>query len=146
MAADAIALAKEGVDAFNKADWARTRNLTSHDVVYVETATGRTVKGVDQFIEVAKAWRVAFPDAHGTVTSELKSGDAAVIEITWTGKQTGELLTPSGDKIPPTGKKINVPAVQIVQTSGGKITGTKHYFDLMTMMTQLGVVPAGARA
>jgi steroid delta-isomerase-like uncharacterized protein len=146
MATDAIALAKEGVDAFNKADWTRTRNMTAPDVLYDELATGRHVKGVDEFVEVSKGWRFAFPDAKGTVTSALESGDTAVIEITWQGTQTGALLTPTGDKIPPTGKKVNVPAVQIVRTSGGKIVETKHYFDLMTMMTQLGVVPAASRS
>lgn len=146
MAVDAIALAKEAVDAFNKADWARTRNITTPDFVYVEFATGRHVEGFDAFVEVAKGWRSAFPDGKGAVTNALESGDTAVIEITWTGTQTGELLAPTGDKIPPTGKKMNVSAVQIVRTSGGKIAETKHYFDLMTMLTQLGVVPASSHA
>jgi steroid delta-isomerase-like uncharacterized protein len=146
MAADAIALAKEGVDAFNKADWAKTRSMTTADVVYNELATGRRVVGADDFVELSKGWRTAFPDAKGTVTVALESGDTAVLEITWTGTQTGELLTPTGDKIPPTGKKVSIPAVQIVRTSGGKIAETKHYFDLMTMMAQLGVIPAATRA
>jgi len=146
MPADAIALAKEAVDAFNKADWARTRNITTSDFVYVEFATGRRVEGFDAFVEVAKGWRSAFPDAKGIVTNALESGDTGVIEITWAGTQTGELLAPTGDKIPPTGKKMNVSAVQIVRTSGGKIAETKHYFDLMTMLTQLGVVPASSHA
>jgi hypothetical protein len=31
-----------------------------------------------------------------------------------------------------------------VTTTGGKIAATRHYFDSMTMMAQLGVVPTGA--
>lgn len=146
MAADAIKLAKDGVDAFNRADWEKTRALTSPGVVYVETATGRRVQGIEAFIEVATAWRAAFPDAKGAVTSAIAAGDTAVIEITWTGTQTGALATPMGSSIPATGKKMDVTAVQIVHTSGGKITETRHYFDLMTMLTQLGVLPAPAHA
>ncbi len=146
MAADAIALAKQGVDVFNRADWTKTREISTEDVVYVEAATGRSVKGIDEFLAVAKGWKGAFPDAKGTVTSELESGDVAVIEITWSGTQTGPLLTPTGDTIPATGKKINIPAVQIVRTANGKVAETRHYFDLMTMMAQLGVVPAAARS
>lgn len=144
--AHAIALAKEGVEAFNKADWAKTRSMSTPDVVYSELATGRRVVGADDFIELSKGWRSAFPDAMGTVTSELESGDTAVVEVTWSGTQTGELVTPTGDRIPPTGKKVSIPAVQVVRTSGGKIAETKHYFDLMTMMAQLGVMPTAARA
>lgn len=145
MATDAITLAKEGVEAFNKGDWEQTKRITAPNVAYKEMATGRKTENVDQFIELAKAWRAAFPDAKGTVTSAIASGDTAVLEITWAGTQTGALATPSG-QIPATGKKINVPAVQVVHTSGGKVAAANHYFDLMTMLAQLGVVPAPAHA
>jgi steroid delta-isomerase-like uncharacterized protein len=144
--ADAISLAKEGVEAFNQGDWGRTQQLSTPDVVYYEAATGTRTKDVDSFVQASKAWRSAFPDAKGTVTSSLASGDTAVLEITWEGTQKGDLMTPSGDRIPATGKKVSIPAVQIVQTSGGKIAETHHYFDLMSMMAQLGVMPAGARS
>jgi steroid delta-isomerase-like uncharacterized protein len=144
--ADAISLAKEGVEAFNKADWDRTRQLATPDTVYFEAATGTRTQDIDAFVEASKAWRSAFPDAKGTVTSSLASGDTAVIEVTWEGTQNGDLMTPSGDRIPATGKKVTIPAVEIVRTSGGKIAETRHYFDLMSMMAQLGVMPAGSRA
>ena len=144
--AQAIQLAKEGVEAFNRADWNRSREIATPDTVYNELGTGCRVQGIDAFLELSKGWRSAFPDATGTVTSELESGDTAVIEVIWTGTQKGELITPTGDKIPATGKKVSVPAVQIVRVSGGKIAETKHYFDLMTMMAQLGLMPSAARA
>lgn len=146
MAADAITLAKEGVDAFSKADWERTRKISAPDLVYVEAPTGRRVKGIDQFLEVAKQWKAAFPEGDGKVTSAIASGDTAVLEITWSGKHTGPLATPMGDKIPATGKTMSVTAVQIVHASGGKVTEVHHYFDLMTVLAQLGVVPAPSHA
>jgi steroid delta-isomerase-like uncharacterized protein len=146
MASDAIALAKEGVEVFNQSDWGRITQLSTPNVFYDEVGTGRRVEGPDAFIALSKGWKTAFPDAKGTVNSTLASGDTAVIEVTWTGTQTGELVTPTGDRIPATGKKVKIPAVQIVTTSGGKIAGTRHYFDSMTMMMQLGVVPSGASA
>jgi len=144
--ADAIAIAKEGIEAFNKGDWDHTRRITSSDVVYVEVATGRQTKDVESFIQLAKGWRHAFPDAKGVVTGAIESGSTAVLEITWTGTHSGDLETPTGDKIPPTGKKMSVAAVQVVETSNGKVAEAKHYFDLMTMLAQLGVLPAPARA
>ena len=146
MAAEAITLARKGIEAFNRADWSTTRDLTADGFAYTEFGTGRRTQGADDFIRLAQAWRVAFPDSKGTVTSELESNGIAVLEVTWAGTHTGDLATPMGDKIPPTGKKISIPAVQFVRVSGGKIAETKHYFDLTTMMVQLGLMPAMSRA
>ena len=143
--ADAISIAKEGIDAFNKGDWDHMRRLSAPNAVYVEVASGRRTDNVDDFIELGKGWRAGFPDVKGTVTSAVESGGTAVLEITWAGTHTGTLATPMGD-IPATGKKTVTAAVEIVQTSGGKITEMKHYFDLMTLMTQLGLMPAATHA
>ncbi len=145
MAGDAINLAKAGVEAFNDGDWEHSRRTLAPNAVYVEVATGRRTEDVESFIQLAKAWRSAFPDAKGTVTGALEGGTTAVLEITWAGTHTGPLATPAGE-IPATGKKMSVAAVQIVETSNGKITEARHYFDLMTMLAQLGVVPAAAHA
>lgn len=142
---DAISIAKEGIEAFNKGDWDHMRRLTASNSVYVEPATGRRTDTVDDFIELGKGWRAGFPDVKGTITSALESGGTAVLEITWAGTHTGTLVTPMGE-IPATGKKTVTEAVEIVQTSDGKITEMKHYFDLMTLMAQLGLLPAAAHA
>ena len=143
--ADAITIAKEGIDAFNLGDWDHMRRLAAPHVVYVEPATGRRTDNLDDFVELAKVWRAGFPDVKGTVTNAIESGDTAVLEITWVGTHTGTLATPMGD-IPATGKRTETRAVQIVKTSDGKFIETKHYIDLMTLMTQLGLVPAPAHA
>jgi ketosteroid isomerase-like protein len=66
-----------------------------------------------------------------------------VIEILWEGTHQGPLQAATGDTIAATGKAIKVPAVQIVKVSGDRITEIRHYFDLLTLMAQLGVVPVG---
>ena len=137
---EAIRLAREGIEAFSAGDWDRQRALSAPDAVYFEPATGRRVDGIDEFIRVGQAWKAAFPDARGTVTNALASGDTAVLEIAWEGSQTGDLETPGG-KIPATGRRVAFPAVQVVEVAGGKIRETRHYFDLMGMLQQLGVVP-----
>ena len=92
-------------------------------------------------MQAAQGWKTAFPDAQGTITKELASGDTAVLEITWDGTQTGPLDGPGGT-IPATGKKVRLEAVQVVTVAGGKVTETRHYFDLLGMLQQLGVVPS----
>ena len=66
------------------------------------------------------------------------------IELTWHGTHNGPLQTPAGS-IPATGKKIDVRAVQIVElTPDGKTRRVRHYFDMATLLAQLGVNTVGA--
>jgi steroid delta-isomerase-like uncharacterized protein len=132
MAVDKIRQAKEGVEAFSAGDWDRFKAPLSSDAVYEELGTQRRVQGPDAIVELSKGWRKAFPDAKGTITKAIESADTVVLEITWEGTHTGEL--------------VGAPAVQVVSFKGDKVSETKHYFDQMTMLAQLGVLPAPVTA
>jgi len=142
--ADAVAIARENIDAFNAADWGRFKSTLAPDSIYDELATQRRL-GVDDAVEASREWKRSFPDAIGTITKSFASGDDAVLEITWNGTHTGELRGPLGS-IPPTGKRVEVRAVQVVKVRGDKIAETRHYFDLMGMLQQIGAIPAPAGA
>lgn len=141
---DVIDVARVSVDVFERDEWDRLRAALAPGSVYQEFATGRRVEGADAIIEVNQGWKQAFPDASGTVTNAVASGNTATLEITWQGTQTGELMTPTGQTLPPSGKKATVQAVEVVTVEGGKVTETKHYFDLMTILAQIGAMPAPA--
>jgi steroid delta-isomerase-like uncharacterized protein len=138
---DVLRTAREAIEAFSQNDRERFRATMTADAVYDEKATGRRVEGVDQVVELSWGWRQAFPDVRGTVTGGLGSGDTAVIEITWEGTQTGPLAMPGGE-LPASGKRFRVQGVQVVQGSGGKLREVRHYFDLLTMLQQIGAMPA----
>ena len=38
-----------------------------------------------------------------------------------------------------TGKKIELPACQIIEIADGKVKSMRQYFDMATMMQQLGI-------
>ena len=55
--------------------------------------------------------------------------------------------TPDGSQMPATGKAGTVKACQVFEVRDGRVTSTRHYFNLLTIMSQLGVAPgAEARA
>jgi len=143
--ADKIQLAKQNVEAFGKGDWASFKAPLSADSVYEELATQRRVQGPDAIVELSKGWREAFPDAKGTITKAVESGDTVVLEIIWEGTHTGELKSAMGP-IPATYKKVKIPAVEVVTFKTDKIAETKHYFDLMTLLGQIGALPTPAAA
>jgi steroid delta-isomerase-like uncharacterized protein len=141
LTADELAkVARDQIDAFNKGDWEQTRALLTSDVSYHEFGTERKVEGPDQIIELFKGWKTAFPDAAGTVTNSVASGNTAVLEVTWKGTHTGPLVTAAGT-IPASGKHQETPAAVFYAFEGAKIKASRHYFDAMTLLKQIGAEP-----
>jgi len=135
-----VKIARKQIDAFNAGDWEQLRGLFTSDARYHEFGTERAIEGPEQIIEAFKGWKTAFPDAAGTVTSSVASGDTAVLEVTWRGTQTGPLTTATGT-IPASGKSQETPAAVIYVFEGAKIKASRHYFDAMTLLKQIGAEP-----
>jgi steroid delta-isomerase-like uncharacterized protein len=134
---------KQGIDALTKGDWKTYRALFTEDVVYEEEATHRRIHGADQYVELVKAWKGAFPDLRGTIKQIVASGDAVVAEIEWEGTHKGPLSGPFGT-VAPTGRTGKTHAVVVTRFENGRIRESRHYFDLMTLLAQLGVQPQAA--
>jgi steroid delta-isomerase-like uncharacterized protein len=136
-----VELARRQIDAFNNGDWELVRELLASDARYEELGTERTVEGPEKIIELFKGWKTAFPDVVGTVRSSVASGNRAVLEVTWKGTHTGPLTTAEGT-IPASGKRQETPAAVLYTFEGDRITASRHYFDSLTLMKQIGVQPA----
>src|ERR1700730_9053979 len=91
-----VKIAREQVAAFNKGDWEKMRAGLASDSRYDELGTERTIDGPEKILELFKGWKQAFPDAVGTVTSAVASGDKAALEVTWKGTHSGPLTTAAG--------------------------------------------------
>ena len=74
------------------------------------------------------------------MTSAVASGNTAVLEVTWKGTHTGPLVTAAGT-IPASGKHQETPAAVFYDFEGGKIKASRHYFDAMTLLKQIGAEP-----
>jgi steroid delta-isomerase-like uncharacterized protein len=135
-----VRIAREHVDAFNSGDWERLQAGLTADARYDELGTQRKTEGPEKMIELFKGWKTAFPDAAGTVTSSVCSGNTAALEVTWKGTHTGPLETPTGT-IPASGKRQETPAAIFFTFEGGKIKQNRQYFDSMTLLMQIGAQP-----
>jgi steroid delta-isomerase-like uncharacterized protein len=139
--ANVIEIAKAAVTAYNEKDWSKGKDILAADAVYDEKGTHRRIQGAGEIIEAWQGWARAFPDSKATFVRAFESGDTAVLELVWKGVHTGPLQTPTGT-IPPSNKPIELPACQIVQVEGGKVKSATHYFDMLTMLTQIGATGA----
>jgi steroid delta-isomerase-like uncharacterized protein len=134
--AELSAHAKGVVEAFNNGDWDATRRLVG-DSTYNEIGTQRSLEGADAIIEALQGWKAAMPDAKGTVTSAAESGQRVVLEVTWEGTQTGEMVTEQGT-IPPSGKRQTTPSAFIFDYENGELKESRHYFDMLSFLKQIG--------
>ena len=135
-----VKLAREQVDAFNRGDWEGVRAGLASDSRYDELGTERKIEGAEKIVELFKSWKQGFPDAAGTVTSAVASGDMAALEVTWAGTHTGPLATAEGT-IPASGKRQETPAAIVFTFAGDKIKESRHYFDSLTLLKQIGAQP-----
>jgi steroid delta-isomerase-like uncharacterized protein len=135
-----VKLARRQVDAFNTGDWEQLRAGLASDSRYDELGTQRKIEGPEQIVELFKAWKTAFPDAAGTVTSAVASGSKAALEVTWKGTHSGPLESAEGT-IPASGKRQETPAAFFFTFEGDKIKESRHYFDSMTLLKQIGAQP-----
>jgi len=135
-----VEFARKQVDAFNTDNWEQLRARLASDSRYDELGTQRKIEGPEKIVELFKAWKMAFPDAVGTVTSAVASGNKAALEVTWKGTHTGPLATAEGT-IPASGKRQETPAAIFFTFEGDKIKESRQYFDAMTLLKQIGAQP-----
>jgi len=135
--------AKASVVAYNDKNWEAVTKTVTDDVEYDEVATNRTLRGPSDVIAAWKGWATTLPDSRATFEAAHVSGNTVVLELTWRGTHSGPLQTAAG-AIPATGRKIEIRAVQIVDlTAEGKTRRVRHYFDMATLLAQLGVGTVG---
>ncbi len=132
-----VKLARKQIDAFNAGDWDQLRATLAPDARYDELGTQRKIEGREMIVELFRGWKTAFPDAAGTVTSAVADGDKAALEITWKGTHTGPLESAEGT-VPASGKRQETPAACFFTFEGDKIKESRHYFDSLTLLKQIG--------
>jgi len=133
-----IEAAKAPLMAYNAKDWDKVRHSVTTNFIYDEVGTDRKTQGVDKVISMWKEWAVALPDSKATINASHVSGSTVVLEVTWTGTHSGSLNLPKGP-VAGTGKRINMRGAQVLEITGGKVSTQRHYFDMATMLNQLGI-------
>lgn len=99
-------------------------NMGSHD----ELTAGEYQGTVAHFHD-------AFPDLHKEINEAIATDDEVVIQYTLTGTHEGDLM-----EIPPTGNKVEIEAVDIVDIESDGIARELFVADFLRLMRQLEVV------
>ena len=140
MAKSAEDVARESVECYSAGAFDSLRSLLADDFYEEELATQRRLEGADARIETVRGWKRAFPDEHGTITGVYTSGNTVALEVTWEGTQSGPMAMPDGQEFPPSNKRETVKSVQVIEVENGKMKALRTYFDLMTLLQQIGAM------
>ena len=86
--------------------------------------------------ELVRADKIAFPDGHVTVQTQIAEGDIVVTRWRFDATHTGPLYD-----IPPSGRRISVVGAHVHRIDGGKIVEIWAHPDTLSFMSQMGLVP-----
>src|SRR5262249_19625583 len=141
---EAIDLAKQCLHHIDARDVKGIRALASPDITFWDP-TG-TYKGVDAVAGYFQTYADAMPNTTPSVIkTSAGSGDLAFLEVVSSAKHTGVLRTPKGD-VPGTGRAVTIPYAIVARTEAGKICELRFYYDQMSFLAQLGLLPQPAGA
>ena len=141
MAQSVVDTAKAQITAYNQKDWNAVTDVLAPGCVYDEVGTHRRIQGINDILTAWRGWATALPDSNATFDNVSVSGNTVTLEITWRGTHNGPLQTPTG-ALPASGRKMELRACQVVDVADGKVQAVRHYFDMATLLQQLGAVTA----
>lgn len=105
-------------------------DVVDHDPMMGDmVGLAKVTAGIGDFLK-------GFPDLKVTVLRAAAEGDLVFVHIRMTGTNTG----PMAAGMPPTGKKVDINAIDIVRIKDGKCV--EHWMELnsMAMMQQMGLM------
>ena len=137
-AMDRKSIARLALELTDRRDLAGRETLMTPDATFVMPGVpSLDPAGSSAYSRVLLA---AFPDGRHQVDVAVEDGDHVVLEGTWTGTHTETLAFPAGD-VPATGARINLPFTMVMAFDGDKARSVHVYFDQLTFLGQLGLLP-----
>ncbi len=139
--ANAEELARRYFSAVEAGDVGAALATLADDVEFWTPGGG--FRGKDQARGFVEGYAEGFPGARFEIDSVVASEERVAFEGTYVGTNEGPMRTPDGTEMPPTGRAVNIPFVTIFTSNGEALTSHHAYWDQMSFMSQLGLMPSG---
>jgi len=117
----------------------------AEDAEVIDVPSGTTLRGPDGYKRLMLFFAERFPDSRAELTKVFATEDQVTLEGTWRWNDTGPLYLPSGG-LPRLKRSCELRACSVFEFRNGKIASFHAYYDMMTQMEQLGLVPAYGQA
>jgi steroid delta-isomerase-like uncharacterized protein len=145
MPQDNVRIARSLYDHWNERQFDKIADLMAAEGEIVLVGSDTRFRGPSGAIQFSQMWADGFPDGRVKIDNVIASGDHVVLQFTGEGTQTGPLKSPMGE-IPATGRSISLKLCDVNEIRDGQIHSVQSYFDSISMLMQLGVLPEVAVA
>jgi steroid delta-isomerase-like uncharacterized protein len=126
-------LLHEFVDTWNRRDFDKMKSLFHSDYTYTGP-DGRELK-IPEALKSHRMWATAIPDGKAEIKKTVAQGDCSICELVVSGTHNGEMMG-----VKPTGKHVKIRVCKIMEVRENKVLRDRDYFDLLSLMTQIGAV------
>ena len=106
----------------------------TEDCVFEDHAFGKVWHGREGARDYYRLWWDAFGIKPYTSARHVPSPDLMIVETRFKGRHTGDFLG-----VKPTGRDVDVPMTIFVSMKDGLMTGERFYWNLGTLLEQIGV-------
>ena len=129
---------RAGHEAFNQRDFEAMTRYYADSIAWTDHVQGRTFRTPQEFKDDFLAgWVVSSSDIQITGPRYINAGQTVVCTFTAAGTHDGPL-----GPFPATGKEFALPLCEMWHfDSGGRVVGGDLYYDQVSLLTQLGLMP-----
>jgi steroid delta-isomerase-like uncharacterized protein len=138
--------ARKLAEATTKHDGEAVARLYATDAVVYDPMYPQPLRGREAIRKDNAIFFRAFPDLRFEIVTVIEKDErTGAGEIRITGTHTGPLESPTGQEIPPTNKRVELNGAAFVRNNeSGEIVEERRYYDVGTLLRQLGLVPEQA--
>ena len=129
---------RAGHEAFNQRDFVAMTKQYADTITWTDHAQGRTFRTPREFTDdFLPGWVEAASDIRVTAPRYFDAGQTVACTFTVTGTHDG----PFGP-LPATGKEFTLPLCEMWHFDpSGRVVGGDLYYDQVSLLTQLGLMP-----
>ena len=121
-------------DAWNSHDADAVAALFARDGLFEDVPFGVVAHGTDEIRAVAQSFFTVVPDLHISVVNGSFNASRGSIEWVFSGSDQGLYRT---------GTTFAVRGTTVLELVGNKISRDSDYWDLATLLRQIGLMPPG---
>ncbi|ALA42296.1 MULTISPECIES: ester cyclase [Paenibacillus] len=121
----------------NTASVKLAEELIAPDAIFYVPAREDAMKGPDGYLAIIQMMRTGFPDIQWTLKEMVAEGDKVAARFIMRGTHQGSFFG-----FPPTGKTIEVQAMNFYRFSDGQIVEEYGQPDMLGLLQQIGAVPS----
>jgi steroid delta-isomerase-like uncharacterized protein len=143
MTASNVESHRAGHEAFNRRDFEAMTNHYADSIAWTDHAQGRTFRSPQEFrSDFLPGWVQASSDIRITDSRYLDAGQAVVCTFTVVGTHDGPL-----GPFPATGTRFALALCELWHfDASGRVVGGDLYYDQVSLLTQLGLMPQPSSA